>query len=257
MRNELQYKQQIVEIGQWIYQKGFVSGADGNISYREANEVLMTGKGLCKGRMNVDDIVKTDLQGNQLSGFHQPSGEISMHLEVYNNRPDINAVVHAHPVYATAFAVAGIPINRPILSEVVLTLGCIPIAEYATPTSPELAEVLRDYIPHYNAVLLANHGALAYGENLLQAYYRMETLEHTAQIATITRILGRETVISDADLDKLFAVREKYGIKSPDLRALGCPTSEGSNSSGEFYTISKPELIQLIESVLERNFRKN
>ncbi|HEY2933231.1 MAG TPA: class II aldolase/adducin family protein [Acidobacteriota bacterium] len=250
MRNELLHKQQIVEIGQWIYQKGFVSGADGNISYREGNEILMTPRGLCKGRMTVEDIVKTDVQGNQLAGSRQPSGEISMHLEVYNNRADINGVVHAHPVYATAFAVAGLSINKPILSEVVLTLGCIPLAEYATPTTPELAAVLRDYIPRYNAILLANHGALAYGENLLQAYYRMETLEHTAQIATVTKILGRETVISDKDLDKLFAVREKYGIKSPDLRAFGCPVTEPSDGPGQTYTLSKSELVELIESVL-------
>jgi L-fuculose-phosphate aldolase len=251
MRNELLHKQQIVEIGQWIYQKGFVSAYDGNVSYREGNEVLMTPRGLCKGRMSIEDIVKTDLRGNQLAGTRQPSGEISMHLEVYNNRPDINAVVHAHPVYATAFAVAGMSINRPILSEVVLSLGCIPLAEYATPTTPELAAVLRDYIPHYNAILLANHGAIAYGETLLQAYYRMEILEHTAQIATVTRILGRETVISNEKLDELFAVREKYGIKSPDLRALGCPTTTGSDGSGELYTVSKSELIQLVESVLK------
>lgn len=250
MRNELLLKQQIVEVGQWIYQKGFVSAADGNISYRDGNEVLMTPKGLCKGRLVTEDIVKTDLHGHQLSGSREPSGEISMHLEVYNNRPDVNAVVHAHPVYATGFAAAGLPINRPILSEVVLTLGCIPLAEYATPTTPELAGVLREYIPRYNAILLANHGAIAYGATLMEAYYRMETLEHTAQVATVTRILGRETVISNENVDKLFAVREKYGIKAPDLRALGCP-STGSDPS-EVYTVSKSELIQLIQEILEK-----
>ena len=252
MRHELQHKQQIVEIGQWIYQKGFVSSADGNISYREENEVLMTPKGLCKGRLTVEDIVKTDLQGNQLAGSRQPSGEISMHLEAYNNRPDINAVVHAHPVHATAFAVAGLSINKPILSEVVLTLGCIPLAEYATPTTPELATVLRKFIPNYNAILLANHGAISFGETLMEAYYRMETLEHTAHIATLTRVLGRETVISDENLDKLFAVREKYGIKTPDLRAFGCPAPSGSEATGDVFTFSKSELIQLIQSVLEK-----
>ncbi|MBI4454542.1 MAG: class II aldolase/adducin family protein [Acidobacteria bacterium] len=252
MRNELLRKQQIVEIGQWIYTRGFISSTDGNISYREGDEVLVTAKGLCKGRLTTEDIVKTDLQGNQLAGSREPSGEISMHLEVYNNRPDINGVVHAHPVYATAFAVAGLSIKKPILSEVVLSLGCIPLAEYATPTTPELAVALRDYIPHYNAILLANHGALAYGQTLLEAYYRMETLEHTAHIATIARILGKETVISNENLDKLFAVREKYGIKTPDLRALGCPSTTGSDGSNEIYTVSKSELIQLIQSVLEK-----
>ena len=160
-------------------------------------------------------------------------------------------------MYATAFAVAGLSITKPILSEVVLALGCIPLAEYATPTTPELAAVLRDYIPHYNAILLANHGALAYGETLLEAYYRMETLEHTAQVATIARILGKETVISDENLDKLFAVREKYGIKAPDLRALGCPTTTASGSASEYYTVSKSELIQLVQSVLEQSKKAN
>jgi L-fuculose-phosphate aldolase len=252
MRHELLQKQQIVQIGEWIYQKGFVSAADGNISYREDGEVLMTPRGLCKGRLSVDDIVKTDLQGNQLAGTRAPSGEISMHLEAYNGRPDINAVVHAHPPHATAFAVAGLPINKPILSEVVLTLGCIPLAEYATPTTPELAAVLRRFIPVYNAILLANHGAITFGGTLMEAYYRMETLEHTAQIATLTRILGRETLISGENLDKLFAVREKYGIKTPDLRAFGCPASPDSEAAGESFTLSKSELIQLIQSVLEK-----
>ena len=253
MRNELLNKQQIVEVGQWIYQKGFVSSSDGNISYREGNEVLMTPRGLCKGRLSADDIVKIDLHGNQLAGSRQPSGEMSMHLEAYTNRPDINAVVHAHPVHATAFAVAGLSITRPILSEVVLSLGCIPLAEYATPTTPELAAVLRAYIPHYNAILLANHGAISFGETLLEAYYRMETLEHTAHVATVSRILGKETVISSENVDKLFAVREKYGINIPDLRDIGCPATAQPDGSGESYTLSKSELIQLIQSVLEQS----
>ena len=143
--------------------------------------------------MTPDMMVVTDLNGSKLAGERDPSSELKMHLQVYRDRPDARAVVHAHPPTATGFAVAGIPLDRAVLAEVVTTLGSIPIAEYATPSTDELPAACSKYLKAHDGLLLANHGALAIGPDLLTAYHRMETIEHFATISLVTRTLGRET----------------------------------------------------------------
>jgi L-fuculose-phosphate aldolase len=138
-----------------------------------------------------------------------------MHLEVYKNRPDIRAVVHAHPPIATGFAVAGIPLDRAVLAEVVTTLGSIPIAEYGTPSTPELPAAVRKYIKAHDGLLLANHGALTIGPDVYAAYYKMETIEHFAKISLVTRQLGRENLLSRQEVHRLQELRGNYGIKAP------------------------------------------
>ena len=138
-----------------------------------------------------------------------------MHLEVYRQRPDVQAVVHAHPPTATGFAVAGIPLDRAVLAEVLTTLGSIPIAEYATPSTAELPEAVRKYIKAHDGMLLANHGALTVGPDLFAAYYKMETIEHFAKISLVARMLGRENLITRQEVDRLQGLRGMYGIKSP------------------------------------------
>ena len=138
-------------------------------------------------------MVVTDLDGNKIAGERKPSSEMQMHLEVYQQRPDIQAVVHAHPPVATAFAVAGIPLDRAVLAEVVTTLGSVPIAEYATPSTKELPEAVRKYVKAHDGMLLANHGALTLGSDVFAAYYKMETIEHFANISFVARMLGRRT----------------------------------------------------------------
>jgi L-fuculose-phosphate aldolase len=138
-----------------------------------------------------------------------------MHLEVYRQRPDVRAVVHAHPPIATGFAVAGIPLDRAVLAEVLTTLGSIPIAEYATPSTAELPEAVRQYIKAHDGMLLANHGALTVGGDVFAAYYKMETIEHFAHISLVARLLGRENLIAREEVDRLQALRGTYGIKSP------------------------------------------
>jgi L-fuculose-phosphate aldolase len=165
--------------------------------------------------MTADMMVVTDREGRKLAGERDPSSELKMHLQVYRDRPDARAVVHAHPPTATGFAVAGIPLDRAVLAEVVTTLGSIPIAEYATPSTDELPQACSKYLKAHDGLLLANHGALAIGPDLFTAYHRMETIEHFAKISLVTRMLGREHLLSRAEVDRLQGLRGMYGIASP------------------------------------------
>jgi L-fuculose-phosphate aldolase len=206
----------IVEIGRRMYARGYTASNDGNISVRIApDRLLMTPKSVCKGFMTPDMMCVTDLSGRKISGDRDPSSEALMHLEVYRQRPDINAVVHAHPPIATGFAVAGIPLDRAVLAEVLTTLGSIPLAEYATPSTAELPEAVRKYIKAHDGMLLANHGALTVGTDLFSAYYKMETIEHFAHISLVARMLGRENLISREEVMRLQGLRDTYGIKAP------------------------------------------
>ena len=165
--------------------------------------------------MTPDMMCITDLEGKKLQGDRDPSSETLMHLEVYRQRPDVQAVVHAHPPTATGFAVAGIPLDRAVLAEVLTTLGSIPIAEYATPSTKELPEAVRKYIKAHDGMLLANHGALTVGADLFGAYYKMETIEHFAKISLVARMLGRENLLSREEVTRLQDLRGAYGIKAP------------------------------------------
>ena len=199
-----------------MYARGYTASNDGNISVRLGGDrLLMTPKGVCKGFMTPDMMCVTDLDGRKLQGDRDPSSEILMHLEVYRQRPDVQAVVHAHPPIATGFAVAGIPLDRAVLAEVLTTLGSVPIAEYATPSTKELPEAVRKYIRAHDGMLLANHGALTVGGDLHSAYYKMETVEHFAKISLVARLLGRENLISREEVMRLQELRGTYGIKAP------------------------------------------
>jgi L-fuculose-phosphate aldolase len=206
----------IVEIGRRMYARGYTASNDGNISVRIGpDRLLMTPKSVCKGFMTPDMMCVTDLDGKKISGDRDPSSEALMHLEVYRQRPDVNAVVHAHPPTATGFAVAGIPLDRAVLAEVLTTLGSIPLAGYATPSTAELPEAVRKYIKAHDGMLLANHGALTVGADLYSAYYKMETIEHFAHISLVARLLGRENLISREEVMRLQELRGTYGITAP------------------------------------------
>ena len=206
----------IVEVGRRLYARGYTASNDGNISARlDGGRLLMTPKSVCKGFMTPQMMCITDLDGKKLAGERDPSSEMQMHLEVYRQRPDVNAVVHAHPPIATGFAVAGIPLDRAVLAEVVTTLGSVPIAEYATPSTRELPEAVRKYVKAHDGMLLANHGALTLGGDLFGAYYKMETIEHFATISLVARLLGGERLLSRQEVDRLQGLRGMYGIASP------------------------------------------
>jgi L-fuculose-phosphate aldolase len=188
----------------------------------------MTPKSVCKGFMSTDMMCVTDLEGRKLQGDRDPSSEMLMHLEVYRQRPDVNAVVHAHPPIATGFAVAGIPLNRAVLAEVLTTLGSIPIANYATPSTRELPEAVRGYIKAHDGMLLANHGALTVGADLYSAYFKMETIEHFAHISLVARLLGGENLLAREEVTRLQGLRGSYGIQAP---APICPDPEQSSGA--------------------------
>jgi len=258
----------IVEVGRRLYARGYTASNDGNISARlDANRLLMTPKSVCKGFMSADMMVITDLDGKKLAGDREPSSEMQMHLEVYRQRPDANAVVHAHPPTATGFAVAGIPLDRAVLAEVITTLGSVPLADYATPSTKELPDAVRRYVKAHDGMLLANHGALTLGSDLFGAYYKMETIEHFAKISLVARLLGGERLLSRQEVDRLQGLRGMYGIAAPapictpDDAVLGdpaacqtvfAPHSDGSRlvpESGEI-RLTYAELTQLIEAAV-------
>lgn len=215
-RADEQVRADICEVGRRLYARGYTASNDGNISVRVGDDRLIaTPKSVCKGFMTPDMMVVTDLSGTKVAGERDPSSELLMHLEVYKQRPDVKAVVHAHPPIATGFAVAGIPLDRAVLAEVITTLGSIPIAEYATPSTPELPDAVRRYIKAHDGMLLANHGALTCGPDVFAAHYRMETIEHFAKISLVARLLGRENLIARAEVDRLQGLRGRYGIAAP------------------------------------------
>jgi L-fuculose-phosphate aldolase len=205
------YKQEIVKTGKKLYQKGLIVSTEGNISVKVDEKLLLTTPGgVNKGLLTTNEVVETNLQGIKRKGALEPSSELRMHLAVYRVRSDVNAAVHAHPPVGTGFAVAGLALDKFVLPEVVVTLGTVPLIQYATPTTDELAELVADAIRNHDALLLANHGALTVGRNLLDAYHKMETLEQFARISLVARLLGHENTLSQRDVDKLMKMRTQY-----------------------------------------------
>lgn len=212
----------IVEVGKLLYDRGHVVAFDGNVSIRlDENTVLATPTMTSKGRMTEDGLALTDMDGKPLSD-KRASSELAMHLLIYKMRPDIHAVCHAHSPHATAFSAAGLAIDKPILSEVILTLGCVPLTAYGTPSTDELTEAMKPFVPHHNALLMANHGAVAYGEHLWQAFDRLETLEHTAKISILAKSLGGANDLPADAIEKLIDIREKAGFLGTNARCQAC-----------------------------------
>jgi len=211
MASERQYRDQIVRYGRMLHQRGFVAATDGNLSVRLSdNRILATPTCMSKGCMRAADLVIVDSGGRVVSGKRNVSSEIGMHLLIYRMRPDIKGIVHAHPPTATGFAAAGVPLNQPLVCEVVIGLGSIPLAKYGTPGTNELTDALEPLIPGFDAILMSNHGVVAYGRDLEQAYMKMETVEHFAQIALVTHQLGHQQPLGATELEKLVVARTKY-----------------------------------------------
>lgn len=216
MASERQYRAEIIRLGKLMHGCGFVAGMDGNLSARlDGNRILVTPTAMSKGAMRTTDLVIVGPDGGKLQGRRNVSSEIGMHLLIYKLRPDVRAVVHAHPPTATGFAASGIALSEPLVCELVVGLGCVPLARYGTPGTRELADALEPLIPDYDAILMANHGVVAYAEDLQHAYMKMETVEHFAKVALVAHLLGHEQPLSEDDIEKLLAARKHYeGAKS-------------------------------------------
>jgi L-fuculose-phosphate aldolase len=246
--SEHKSRKAIVEIGGRLHERGFIAACDGNVSVRlNKNCVLVTPTAMSKGMMRPPDLVIVDMAGRKLEGRRGVTSEIGMHLLIYRMRPDVNGIVHAHPPTATGFAAAGMALDQPLVCEVVIGLGQIPLAPYGTPGTPELAETLEPLVPQYDAILMANHGVVTYGADLQSAYMKMETVEHFARIALTTHILGRQQYLEDEEVGKLMAARQKYlGVNS----AAPMPV-HSSNGNGASRGQGKPtEAADVLSSLL-------
>lgn len=215
--NEQALRLDMVEAGRRLYHKGMVAANDGNISARITDRTfLITPTGICKGDLSVEQLVVVDELGNVLSGILKPTSEMKMHLKVYANKPEVLAVVHAHPPKATAYAVAGRSLDRISLPEVVFSLGRIALAEYGTPSTDELPDAIARHLASADAILLSNHGALTLGNSVMDAYFKMETLEHFAGISLMADMLGGAKYLSPEQEEKLFQVRSAvFGKADP------------------------------------------
>ena len=211
MPTERKHREEIVRYGRMLHERGFVAAMDGNLSVRlKGDRILVTPTCLSKGAMRPTDLVIVDPDGKRVAGHKNVTSEIGMHLSIYRMRPDVQAIVHAHPPTATGFAAAGIALTEPLVCEVVIGLGCIPLARYGTPGTSELSQTLEPYIPNYDAILMSNHGVVTYGDTLEHAYMKMETVEHFAQIALVTHLLGRQEPLKQVEIEKLMMARTRY-----------------------------------------------
>lgn len=213
---ETRLRRALVEIGRLCYQRNYIVGGDGNLSARMSDgTILITPAGTMKGFLSPHHMAHIDLEGHPLDEGPRASSETGIHLVVYRQRPEIHAVVHAHPPHAVAMTIAGVDLQTPIIPEVITTIGGIPTAPYATPGTDELPESIRDIVSCSDTVLMKNHGSVTLGSNLMEAYRKLDTIEHTARILWLAHMVGGPVEgLSEDAVRKLLATREKLGIRS-------------------------------------------
>lgn len=210
-RTEGELRRDLCRFSRLLHRLGFMPGTSGNLSVRlDGERLLVTPTGMSKFLLRPDDVVIVDLEGRHLEGSRKVTSEVSMHLAVYHFRDDVGAVIHSHPPIATAFACAGRGLEQMLCQEAVMTLGVVPLARYATTGTGEVAASLVPYIPGHDAILLANHGAVAYGGTLLQAFQRMETVEHLAQIELVAHQLGAARTLKQEQIKELHDAKARY-----------------------------------------------
>ena len=204
-------REEICRVCRLLYDRGYVVSNDGNVSARvEEDRVLITPSGVGKGRVTPDMLVLCDLEGRILEGDRHPSSESGMHLMVYRERPDVRAVVHAHPPFSTARAICRRPLTERYLAEMILGLGEVPVTEFAMPSTAEVPDSVRPFVRTHSAVLLANHGSLAWGPDLLSAFDRLEVMEQTAKVCFLVERMGGGTEISQERAETLRSMAGFY-----------------------------------------------
>lgn len=254
-KNEKQHRREICSVGRWMYQREYIVACEGNVSVRLSNgRILATPTCMNKGLLEPEDLVVVDPDGRQVEGSRKISSEILMHLLFYRMRPDVHAVCHAHPVTATGFAACSRALDEALLPEVVIGLGKVPLVRYATPGTTELTAALEPYVEHYDALLLANHGVVTCGPDLLTAFYRLETVEHTAKITLAAENAGTPKLFSSKEVAKLMAARARYGVIAPPGGGAELPiTSDDEESVAGEVTLRRDELDALIEEAVRKD----
>jgi L-fuculose-phosphate aldolase len=223
-KTEEEYRADLVRVCRLIYDKDWVAMNDGNVSIRlDKEHILCTPTAISKGQIEADDLIICDLTGNKVEGRRERTSEIAMHITVYEMRPDVFSVVHAHPPVATGFATAGRALDKALLPEVVIQLGAVPLAAYGLPGTPALSDGMLPYIPNYDAVLLENHGCTTWGADVWQAFFRMEMVEHFARITFVAEMMGGAKPLPREEVERLFAARSRYNVSSKAHMEPGMP----------------------------------
>lgn len=249
--DEHQLRQQIVEVGRWIYQKGWVAANDGNISARLAEDrLLMTPTGVSKGMLSPEQLIVTDLHGNKIAGEGACTTELDMHLAIYRLRPDVNAVLHTHAPVSTGFAAAGRALDLALLPEAIIGLGCVPLAPYGLPGTPELAQSIEPLVGSFNALLLANHGVVTYAHTLRRAFFLMETVEHVAKITLVAELAGGPKALSRREVQRLLEARPRYGLDTTAPNLPGCPKAAEDLEFDSTPPVSRRQLLSLLEDLV-------
>ena len=244
----------MAQTGRRIYDMGLVAGVDGNFSVRlSADRILATPTGMSKGDMKPEDMVVVNAHGKKIHGLRNATSELEMHLEIYRLRPDVHAVIHAHPPVATGYAAAGVALNKALVSEAIMALGCVPLAPYGTPGTPELKVAMAGLIPRHDAILMANHGVVVYAQALEQALWKLEAVEHFAKISLVTEILGKEKLLSEEQVQKLLKARQAYlGLNAAPERIPDCPVASDSRSQ----TIAPEQKAAGVRSIVDGLIRE-
>jgi L-fuculose-phosphate aldolase len=223
-KTEQEHREELVRICHLIYEKGWVAMNDGNVSIRmEEDRILCTPTAVSKGLVQAEDLIICDSTGTKISGKRAGTSEIAMHMTVYNIRPDVKSVVHAHPPVATGFATAGRALDKALLPEVVIQLGAVPLASYGLPGTPALSDGMLPFIPNYDALLLENHGCTTWGSDVWQAFFRMEMVEHFARITFVAEMMGGAKALPREEVAKLFEARTRYNVASKARMEPGMP----------------------------------
>jgi L-fuculose-phosphate aldolase len=254
-KSEHQHRADICVAGRWMYEREYIVACEGNLSVRlDEERVLTTPTCMNKGMLAPDDLVVIDLEGRHVAGDRKASSELAMHLLFYRMRPDVHAICHAHPATATGFAVAGRALDQALLPEVIVGMGQIPLVKYGTPGTPELSAAIEPYVPHYDALLLANHGAVTCGSDLITAFFRMETIEHFAKITLAAEMAGTPTLLSSREVAKLIAARTRYFVTPPPGGGADLPlTCDGGESAGDRVRLTRSELDALIDEAVRKD----
>jgi len=253
-KTEERHRREICTAGRWMSDREYIVACEGNVSVRLTDgRILATPTCMNKGCLSPEDLVISDLDGRKCVGDRKMSSEILMHLLFYRMRPDVNAVCHAHPVTATGFASAGRALDQALLPEVIIGLGQVPLVRYATPGTPDLSQALEPYVESYDALLLANHGVVTCGPDLLTAFYRMETVEHFAKILLAAENAGTPKLLSSREVAKLLAARSRYSVVPPPGATELPVTSDSEDGVGDEITLKREELDHLIEEALRQD----